>query len=797
MSAINKRGQLEGARFASGIRFLARLGAVICAACMAASGEAGEPDKSAVTHPYPLGDRGDLWLMAGRSNMGGYALMKQKTEPDPRILFFASGKDQWVVAKDPVHNLFFRGAAFIPKGSEGAEAADRADVTAEPVLGTGPCLFFGKHLIRSTNRPIGLIGVSSGGWMAQVWDPRRMVEGKMPPRPYLYGPMIQRVIRAGGYGKLKGMVWDQGGSDAIQKPSVAKDYERNLTAFINGVRRDAGHPRLPVIVVQLGRYVSSALPGTSGKSGAGEEYDDLHAAYTSGCERVREAQRRVAEKLENVYLVPSADLYPMEDPAHWGFEAYQRLGPRVAEVALSQVYKLPGHGTPIKLQSIESGERRDPRTGGDIPGHHQTTIRLRFNGVSGRLHAAGRPLGFSLRFPGITPEAARQGVPVIFTVEFDPKDPAAVLLHVTGRPDNLLKRAAVLCYGAGVDPLMNITDDKDMAIPAFGPVEIPAPRKRIGTPAPEERTNGTSQKGRAGSEALKVPAGIVHRRDVEYRPGGTGSEWRLDYAKPARPAGLLPAIVMVHGGGWKGSNGKANYGPICIDWARRGYFVMAINYRISSSSVHTFPAAIEDCKCAVRWLRAHARTLGVDANRIGVYGSSAGGHLALMLGILSKQKFSDHYEGDGPWQDQSSEVCAVVSDAGVINLDQTLPGNSVLKRAFNDFLGGTPPDKAKVHDASPASYASRASRFPPFLMLYGTADRQVPIGLTDSFVNALRANKHPDLTYLRYAGVDHSPWWLQWEKNRVPAVKGSRGQIEGFFDRTLANVKTPARSCRR
>ena len=64
---------------------------------------------------------------------------------------------------------------------------------------------------------------------------------------------------------------------------------------------------------------------------------------------------------------------------------------------------------------------------------------------------------------------------MIFTVEFDPKDPAAVLLHVTRRPDYLHKRGAVLCYGAGVDPLINITDDKDMAIPTFGPIEIPAP----------------------------------------------------------------------------------------------------------------------------------------------------------------------------------------------------------------------------------------------------------------------------------------------------------------------------------
>jgi hypothetical protein len=101
------------------------LGLLLCAACAAPCCGAVEPENRAVSHPYPLGDQGDLWLMAGQSNMGGYALMKQETQPDPRILFFAAQDDRWVVARDPVHNLFFRGQAFIPKEAAGAEAAVR------------------------------------------------------------------------------------------------------------------------------------------------------------------------------------------------------------------------------------------------------------------------------------------------------------------------------------------------------------------------------------------------------------------------------------------------------------------------------------------------------------------------------------------------------------------------------------------------------------------------------------------------------------------------------------------------
>ena len=573
------------------------------------------------------------------------------------------------------------------------------------MIGIGPCLFFGKHLVQHTNRPIGLIGVASGGWMAQIWDPRQMAGGKMPGRPYLYGPMIQRIIQAGGYGKLKGMVWDQGASDALQKPSASKDYEQNLTTFISGVRRDTGNPDLPVIVVQLGRVSPPPCPAFPASVPWAKSTTTFMRPTPKAASASPRPRGGVAETLKNAYLVPSADLFPLEDPVHWGSGAYQRLGPRVAEVALSQVYKVPGHGTPIKLESIELVDRRDSRTGGEIPGHHQSTIRVRFSGVSGRLHAAGRPLGFSLRFPGMTPAQAQNGVPVIFAVEFDPKEPAAVQLHVSGYPSGLHKRGPVLCYGAGLDPSINIVDDKDMAIAAFGPVAIPAPK--------EEPTIAPSQPGQSAKAPVQVPEDLVFRRNVEYCPGGTGIQWRLDYFKPADAAGPLPAIVMVHGGGWKGAGGKTNYNPICIRWAQRGYFVMAIEYRTSSSTVSTFPEAIEDCKCAVRWLRSQASTLGVDASRIGVYGSSAGGHLAMMLGILSKEKFGDHYEGDGPWQDQSSDVSAVVSDAGVVNLDQSIPGNSGLDAPSMIFWAGLlPPGPRSTMLHQPAMPTGRPS-FPP------------------------------------------------------------------------------------
>jgi acetyl esterase/lipase len=290
-----------------------------------------------------------------------------------------------------------------------------------------------------------------------------------------------------------------------------------------------------------------------------------------------------------------------------------------------------------------------------------------------------------------------------------------------------------------------------------------------------------------GLGGITVPPGIEFKAGVQYRLGGAASDWTLDYAAPTSPTALLPAIVMIHGGGWIEGD-KSSFDEHCIAWAQRGYFMATINYRLASDKRSAFPEAIHDCKCAVRWLRANAKVLKVDPERIGVYGNSAGGHLAMMLGILSKT-MGDTYEGDGPYQDQSSDVCSVVSDSGVVNLDQSLPGNAGLKTDFDQLLGGTPPPHDRVLAASPASYVSRAAKLPPFLMLYGTADGQVPIKLTDDFIAGLRKNGHRDLTYIIYPGVDHCPWSLQWEQQHVPAAKDSRKTIEDFFDRTIKNRK--------
>ncbi len=276
----------------------------------------------------------------------------------------------------------------------------------------------------------------------------------------------------------------------------------------------------------------------------------------------------------------------------------------------------------------------------------------------------------------------------------------------------------------------------------------------------------------------EMPETIALQSDLGYREGKSAA-WKLDLAYPKDPGTKgRPALLIIHGGGWiegdKSSFTSLKYwapGNI-IDFAKLGFVAATVNYRLSGEA--PFPAALGDCKCAVRWLRAHAQDYHIDVNRIGAYGNSAGGHLALLLGLTDK---SDGLEGDGPYQDQSSAVQAVVSDSGPVDLDFRNPENSGLAKVISQFLAGPPETLAeRIQRASPASYVKSA--LPPLLLIYGAADTQVTIGPVDSFVLALQKAGLKDLTYLRLGLVDHCPYSLVKMERLYPIV-------DDFFVRTL------------
>jgi len=209
---------------------------------------------------------------------------------------------------------------------------------------------------------------------------------------------------------------------------------------------------------------------------------------------------------------------------------------------------------------------------------------------------------------------------------------------------------------------------------------------------------------------------IEFRKDVVYGTGG-GENLLLDLAMPAGLTQPVPGVVWIHGGGWRGGN-KGEFEKLIRDSARAGYVAVSIEYRLAPK--HVFPAQVEDCKCAVRWLRANASKLHVDPNRIGVVGSSAGAHLSMMLGAMDS---ADGLEGEGGSAEASSRVQVVVSYAGPTDLTIEFP--SLSRGLVAGFLGGPQSEKQDVaRRASPVTYVNAGD--PPMLLFQGTKDPLVP-----------------------------------------------------------------------
>jgi len=142
---------------------------------------------------------------------------------------------------------------------------------------------------------------------------------------------------------------------------------------------------------------------------------------------------------------------------------------------------------------------------------------------------------------------------------------------------------------------------------------------------------GSAAQGAAQPEGVS-PKRIVILDDIAYR-SGPSSAWRLDLAMPENfGEQTRPALVIVHGGGWNaGDKRDRPYRSMLLDYALKGYVTISVNYRLTREA--PLPACIEDVKCAVRWLKAHAKEYRVDTSRIAAYGHSAGAHLVLMLGL--------------------------------------------------------------------------------------------------------------------------------------------------------------------
>jgi len=269
----------------------------------------------------------------------------------------------------------------------------------------------------------------------------------------------------------------------------------------------------------------------------------------------------------------------------------------------------------------------------------------------------------------------------------------------------------------------------------------------------------------------KLPAGIRKLADLTYKQTEK-MPLKLDLYLPEKPAGKLPVIVWVHGGGWnKGSKDRCP----AVWMVTNGFAVASIQYRLSTEA--QWPAQMDDCRDAIRWLRENASQHQLDARHIGVWGSSAGGHLVALMGTLDLPKS----------EKTSARVQAVCDWFGPSDL-LTMPANIVgngrteedVAKSNGAILLGTPvykvPDTAKL--ASALHQVSKGDA--PFLIMHGDADPQVPLEQSTRLHEKLKETGIPSEYIIIKGGAHGGPLF------NTPEVQQ---QVLKFFERELKPKK--------
>jgi arylsulfatase A len=238
----------------------------------------------------------------------------------------------------------------------------------------------------------------------------------------------------------------------------------------------------------------------------------------------------------------------------------------------------------------------------------------------------------------------------------------------------------------------------------------------------------------------------------------------LDLYLPLRPAGDRPAVVVVRGGGWLVGDRK-RFAHIASALADRGVVAASIEYRTADQAL--FPAAIQDVKAAIRWLRAHAAEYAIDPEAIGTIGGSSGAHMALLAALTSGIA---EFEGAGGNPNTPSHVQSVVAMAVPANLLALSPEN---KLAVGRFLGSTPEQDAETwRRASPIAHARPDG--PPVLLLHGAGDDSVPSSQSTNFAEQYRrAGASAEVHILN--GAPHAFW------NYLPWFRDAMDRAAAFF----------------
>ena len=366
---------------------------------------------------------GDLWVLAGQSNMEGVGNLVDVAQPNAVVHSFDM-TDVWGIAREPLHTLPSAiDQVHWAKGKDRLAGEQLEKFIANRKKGAGPGLPFAISMYQHTSIPVGLVPCAHGGTSMDQWDPSKKGEGG----DSLYGATIRRILAVGG--KIKGILWYQGEAEASAK--LAPVFQTKFEKLIQAFRADTAQPDLPFYYVQIGLHVSNGAP---------LEWN-----------AVQEAQRQVELKLPHVGMVAAVDV-ALDDQIHVSTPDQMRIGRRLAALAAHDLYP--------DVAKENAAVKRGPRPVSARYNDH--VIRVTFKEVNGQLTAEGRIAGFVV----VNPEG--QPLATIYKSRFDAKDGNVIDLETYGD----IPPGSMLRYGIGRNPYCNVRDTLDMGLPVFGPLPI-------------------------------------------------------------------------------------------------------------------------------------------------------------------------------------------------------------------------------------------------------------------------------------------------------------------------------------